>query len=176
MQPAMHVGILGLVGLVHALQHGIGLLRGGRVVEIDQRLAIDLQRQRREILANAGHVIGAVQNRRMHGQPLASSQRSACAIASSRRLSSMIASIASPTKAWISSACASFSGSPRARRYNNRLLSSAPVVAPWPQVTSSAKISSSGLLSASASSDNSSARVIILASVFCAFLRTMMRP
>ena len=41
---------------------------------------------------------------------------------------------------------------------------------------SSAKISSSGLLSASASSDSSNARVIILASVFCASGRTMMRP
>ncbi len=116
MQPAMHVGVFALVGFRHAVEHGGGLLGGSGVVEIDQRLAIDLHRQRRKILPHPRHVIGAILHRRMHGQPLASSQRCAAAIASSRRPSFTIDSIASPTKAWISSAWASFSDRPRARR------------------------------------------------------------
>jgi len=43
----------------------------------------------------------------MHGQPRAASQRWAANIVSSRKASLAICSIASPTKAWISSACAS---------------------------------------------------------------------
>src|SRR5713226_9065450 len=51
----------------------------------------------------------------MHGQPLAASQRCAAEIASSRKPSLAMDSMASPTKAWISSACASFSERPRAQ-------------------------------------------------------------
>ena len=57
MQPAMHVGVFALVGLGHAVEHRIRLLRRRGVVEIDQRLAIDLQRQRRKILPHPGDVI-----------------------------------------------------------------------------------------------------------------------
>ncbi len=42
MQAAMHVGVFGLVRLLHAVEHGVRLLRRRGVVEIDQRLAIDL--------------------------------------------------------------------------------------------------------------------------------------
>src|SRR6202171_3515296 len=116
MQPAMHIGVFGFVGFAHALEHGIRLLRGCCVVEINQRLAIDLHGQRREIFPDPGNIVGAVEDSRMHGQPLASSQRCAVAVATSRRSSLTIDSIASPTKAWISSAWASFSERPRARR------------------------------------------------------------
>lgn len=115
-QAAVHVGVLALVGFRHAVEHRIRLLRRGGVVEIDQRLAINLHRQRGEILSHAGDVICTVGNRRMHCHPLASSQRCAAAIASSRRSSLTIDSMASPTNAWISSAWASFSERPRARR------------------------------------------------------------
>ena len=42
------------------------LLRRGGVVEIDQRLAVDLHGQDREIRADAGDVVGAVGHRGMH--------------------------------------------------------------------------------------------------------------
>ena len=61
MQSAMHVGVFALVGFRHAVEHSIRLLRGRGVVEIDQRLAIDLQRQRRKILPHARNVVGTVQ-------------------------------------------------------------------------------------------------------------------
>ena len=75
-QAAMHVGVFALVGLRHAIEHLPRLLRRGGVVEIDQRLAVDLQRQRRKIRAHAVDVVGAVRDCRMHAHPRASSQRS----------------------------------------------------------------------------------------------------
>ena len=51
-QAAMHIGVFGRVGLHDAVEHRSRLLRGRRVVEIDQRLAVDLHGQRREILAH----------------------------------------------------------------------------------------------------------------------------
>src|SRR5664279_5078809 len=39
MQAAMHIGVLLGVSLLDAVEHGFRLLRRGRVVEIDQRLA-----------------------------------------------------------------------------------------------------------------------------------------
>ena len=65
MQAAMHIGVLRRIGLVQAVEHGARLLRRGRVVEIDQRLAINLHRQDRKIRADAVDVIGAV-GRRLH--------------------------------------------------------------------------------------------------------------
>ena len=115
-QAAMHVGVFCGVGLLQPIEHRLRLLRRGGVVEIDQRLAIDLHRQDRKILADAGDVVGAVADRRMHGHPRASSHVGAASISASRRPSCSIASTASPTKAWISSASASFSGMPRALR------------------------------------------------------------
>src|SRR6185369_3768863 len=115
-QAAMHVGVFALVGFRHAVEHGGRLLRGSGVVEIDQRFAVNLHRQCGKVLPYAGDVIGAILDGRMHCHPRASSQRCAIAIASSRRSSLTMDSMASPTKAWISSAWASFSDRPRARR------------------------------------------------------------
>src|SRR4029078_8426305 len=98
------------------MEDGQGLLRGSSIVEIDQLLAVDLQAERRKILPDPGDVVGAVQDGRVRVHALASSQRSATAITASRKSSSAMPSIASPTKAWISRAWASFSGRPRARR------------------------------------------------------------
>ena len=58
-QPAMHVGVFHLVGVLDGLQHGARLLRRGAVVEIDQRLAVDLAEQDRKIGADALDVVGA---------------------------------------------------------------------------------------------------------------------
>ena len=43
MQAAMHVGVFAVIGLRHAVQHGVRLLRRSSVVEIDKLLAVDLQ-------------------------------------------------------------------------------------------------------------------------------------
>src|SRR6185437_15459933 len=111
MQPAVHVGILLGIGFVEPLEHGLRLLRRGGVVEISERLAIDLKRQRRKILADAGDVIGAIG--RMHVHPRALSQSTAAFISAPRMPSCAISSIVSPMKAWISSASASRSEIPR---------------------------------------------------------------
>ena len=66
MQAAMHVGIFGGIGVLEALEHCLRLLRRGGVVEIDERLAIDLHREDREIRADASYVVGAVGHCRMH--------------------------------------------------------------------------------------------------------------
>src|SRR6185437_14238816 len=117
MQPAMHVGVFGFVGLGHAVEYRKRLLRGSGVVEIDELLAIDLKRQRGKILPQPRDVVGTIGNGGMGSHDaLASSQRPADMTAISRRSSLAIDSMASPTKAWISSAWASFSESPRARR------------------------------------------------------------
>ena len=52
-QPAMHVGVFHLVGVVDGVEHRARLLRRGAVVEIDQRLAVDLAEQDREVGADA---------------------------------------------------------------------------------------------------------------------------
>jgi hypothetical protein len=39
------------------VEHGLRLLRRGGVVEIDERLAVDLHRQDREVRADAGDVV-----------------------------------------------------------------------------------------------------------------------
>ena len=57
-----------------------------------------------------------------------------------------------------------------------RSLSSWPTVEPWVHLTSSAKISSCGLVLTSASSESSRLRLVCLASVFCARGWTWMRP
>src|SRR5262249_17348581 len=49
--PAMYVGVARRGELGHRLQHLPGLLRGGRAVEEDERLAVDLARQDGKILA-----------------------------------------------------------------------------------------------------------------------------
>ena len=65
-QTAMHVGVLRRVGLVQTIEHRLRLLRRSRVIEIDQRLAVDLHGQDRKIRANAVYVVGAVGRCWMH--------------------------------------------------------------------------------------------------------------
>ena len=43
MQAAMHIGVFVLIGVGHALDHLPRLLRRGGIVEIDERLAVDLR-------------------------------------------------------------------------------------------------------------------------------------
>ena len=56
-QATVNIGIFHRIGLVHRLNHHLRLLRAGAVVQIDQRLAIDLPRQDREIGADLGDII-----------------------------------------------------------------------------------------------------------------------
>ena len=58
-QAAMHVGVVVLVVVAQRLDHRARLLRRGRVVEIDQRLAVHLFVQDREVLADRGPVDGS---------------------------------------------------------------------------------------------------------------------
>ena len=52
MQPAMDVGVFLSVGALDGVEHRFRLLRRGAVVEIDERLAVDLLREDREIGAD----------------------------------------------------------------------------------------------------------------------------
>ena len=176
MQAAMHVGVFFRVGLLDAVEHGARLLRRRGVVEIDQRLAVDFPRQDREIRADLLDVVGAV--RRPSAPPPPPCRASgACALRAPRR-SPRRRSSRSPRRGRPAPACARPrpSAMPRERRKKSICSSIRPQVAPWPQTTSSAKISSSGLLANSASSERSSARLIILESVFCAPGSTMILP
>ena len=116
MQPAMHVGILRGVGLVQAIEHRLRLLRRGGVVEIDERLAVNLGGENGEIRADTVHVIGAVGDRRMHHEPRALSQAATASVNTSRKPACSMPSTASPRKAWMSNASASAAGMPRAIR------------------------------------------------------------
>ena len=53
---AMDVGVVVAVVVLQGVEHGLRLLRGGRVVEVDERFAVDLLTQDREVLADAHHV------------------------------------------------------------------------------------------------------------------------
>ena len=99
MQAAMDVGIFGSIGVIEAVENGSGFLRGGGVVEIDQRLAVNRQREDRKILADAGDVVGAVVHCGMHVTSSLPSQAATWSINASRRPACSIPSIASPTKA-----------------------------------------------------------------------------
>ena len=58
--PAMHVGVGRLVVLLHGVEHRVGLLRGGRRVEVHEPLAVHHLVEDREVLldhrgVDAGH-------------------------------------------------------------------------------------------------------------------------
>ena len=72
MQAAMHVGVLRGVGLLQAVEHRLRLLRRSGVVEINERLAVNLRGEDREIRADAVDVVGAVGHRWMHVPPMPS--------------------------------------------------------------------------------------------------------
>ena len=57
-QAAMDVGVARLHGVHHGVDHRARLLRRGGVVEIDQRLAVDLLRQDRELRPDRFDVVG----------------------------------------------------------------------------------------------------------------------
>ncbi len=61
-QTTVHIGVGMTHGVRHGVYDGIGLLRAGAAIEIDQRLAIDLTRQDRKILASTDNIKG-------HGSP-----------------------------------------------------------------------------------------------------------
>ena len=124
-QPAMDVGVFHLVGVVDGVEHRARLLRRGAVVEIDQRLAVDLAEQDREVGADGLDVVGGLARdvgffrhcRHVRPPPLRCARLACAESAASRRLampanasrtrSSSTLSMASPMKLSISSARAS---------------------------------------------------------------------
>ena len=56
--PAMHVGVVVLVDVVHRVQHLARGLRGGRRIQVRERVAVDLPRQDREVGAQLEDVEG----------------------------------------------------------------------------------------------------------------------
>ena len=115
MQAAVDVGVFGRVGVLQAVEHGLRLLRRGGVVEIDERLAVDLHRQRGKVRADAVHVVGAIGDCGMHRfhafiTLVPPAIAAVASISASRRPACSMPSIASPMNAWISSASASFGG------------------------------------------------------------------
>src|SRR5262249_6220611 len=114
-QTAVHVGVFFRVGLLNTVEHGLRLLRRSSIVEVDKRLAVNLTRESGEVRAYARDVVGTVGHGGVH-QALAFSQAATWPSNASRRPACSIPSIASPTKAWISKASASFAGIPRAMR------------------------------------------------------------
>src|SRR5262245_3659638 len=120
MDPAMHISVLAGREFVHRLEHVLGLLRGRRIVEIDQRTAVHFAREDREIAPQCCNVvfIGLYARLDVHGSacPIdlsaASSrcQRASCTAGSTK------SSIASSRNARISKAFASTSGKPRERK------------------------------------------------------------
>jgi hypothetical protein len=102
MQPAMHIGIGPAHGRAHGLDHDPGLLGGGRIVEIDQRVPVDLTRQDRHLGARNSGVKTAHQSLSV----------SHC-LTTSRACSCSMRSTTSMRKASVSRACASGRGRPR---------------------------------------------------------------
>ena len=66
-QAAMNVGVFEAIDMVHRLDHGARLLRRGGVVEIDERLAVDLAIKDREVGANALDIIRRAGDAARHG-------------------------------------------------------------------------------------------------------------
>jgi hypothetical protein len=112
MQPPMHVGVLGRIGCIEPIEHRARLLRRRRIIEIDERLAIDLHRQDREIRPDAVHVIDVTDRSLIHlsisgpseaakanGYPRAPSQAATFSIRASRKPACSMPSMASPRKA-----------------------------------------------------------------------------
>src|SRR4029078_8236508 len=65
-QSAMHVGILLGIRTLTPIEDLLWFLSRGRVIEIDQRLAIDLHCESGKIRPDFGDVVGAVADRWMH--------------------------------------------------------------------------------------------------------------
>ena len=106
-QAAVDVGIGRFHHPAHRLDHRPRLLAGGRTVQIDQRLAVDLPQQNGELFADLGDV------KTHQNAPIPEAKSQSCA--TFRAPSWLIRSVTSPTKALISRARASISGTPRER-------------------------------------------------------------
>ena len=132
----MHIRVLEAIDVVHRLDHRARLLGGGRVVEIDERLAVDVAVEDREIGTDALDVVGVANGRGRAGRRAlqflgvvrsdchhalvaggrSSSHSRARLINASRTSSRSTFPIASPINDSISSARASRSGMPRERQ------------------------------------------------------------
>ena len=115
--PAMNIRVARLHEAGHRVDHALRLLRRSGVVEIDQRLAIDLAVQHRKIGAHAGDVKSA----RCWLDRVHAASRSCRRISTKARIASAAGvpgrrSRPSCRKASVSIALASRSGMPRARR------------------------------------------------------------
>ena len=106
-QATMDVGIGGFHHPAHGLDDRPRLLRGGRAVQIDQRLAVDLTFQNRELFADLGDI------KTHQDAPIPEAKSQSCA--NCRAPSWLIRSVTSPTNALINRARASISGTPRER-------------------------------------------------------------
>ncbi len=117
---AVHIRIFAGGEIVHGIQHVVRLLRRGRVVEIDELLAVHLAREDREVVAQSGDIIRASLYARFDVHV---SARSIALSATSNRChsapwtaGSTKSPIASSRNAWVNSSFASDSGTPRERR------------------------------------------------------------
>src|SRR3977135_1677881 len=123
MQPAVHIGIFRRIGMLDAGAPGVGLFVPSRIVEINERFAIDRHGEDRKIRADPLDIIDrphfvqdAVLALVIAPLCLAASQTATWSINSSRKPACSMPSTASPTKAWIRSDSASLAGIPRALR------------------------------------------------------------
>ena len=110
----VHIGVGGTIDAGHALDDEFRLLGRGRIVQIDQRPAIDLALQDREFGADGVDVQGGG-NLRLDGHDSASNRRRSSALRASRRVSSAMPSSGSARKLSISRARARGALRPRWR-------------------------------------------------------------
>src|SRR5579863_6695414 len=105
MQAAMHIGIFVIGRLDHAVDDLAWLLRRSSIIEIDERLAIDLRRQDREILAEAHDIERRFGNMLVHRPaPRVASQAAISARNFATNASFGISSASAPPKASSNSA------------------------------------------------------------------------
>ena len=116
MHPAMHIRVFAAREIAHRVQNLLRLLRRGRAIQINQRLAVHRLGENLEIGAGRQRIEAGLDgfgDRRHDNPPSAAS--TACHT-EARTVSFSIWSTASPIKARINSARASVSGMPRERR------------------------------------------------------------
>src|SRR5215212_8372334 len=116
MKAAVDVGIFALIGLAHSIDHLARLLRGSRVVEIGQRLAMNSPGEDGKIRPDPGEIQPALGCSVGHQRAPSFSQASVRAESRSRMGSWATSSKASAAKADTRSARASGRGMPRERR------------------------------------------------------------
>ena len=188
----MDVGVVVLVVAAQGVDDRARLLRGGRVVEVDQRLAVDLLLQDREVVADAAHVErgrprpggsagDSGDGRDAHTRLLGRLSRAARASSSffqlvAQRLDLDAADDVVGEGEGQQAAGLLQADAARAQVEDSDSASSWPTVAPCVHFTSSAKISSCGLVLMVASSESSRVLLVCLASVFWASWRTKILP